>query len=342
MPCYQNVRSDTVVTTGSNRENRNIRIAPDHTMKTFITLLASLSVAATAFAGSLQPNHVAENAKWVAHLDVEKAITTELGAYLGRTFLDKKLAKPVRDLEQWGIDFDWRDIEAITVYGTEFKKKPEDNAVLLIKGSFNFASALEVVIDRIAEYGGDDRPIQKVQSEPYPIYSAKGEVFGAPFGKDLFLISKSKSGLEQARSVLDGKTPSIASTKSFPGINSAGEGFLVAAVADGFQSLTKLPPQMQGLKTAQSLQIQAGEKSEKIFAKLSVNTRDSESATQMQQVLQGILALGALSQEQNKDLALLVNGTKVGSSEKTVTVALELPAETVIAKVIEKQPKRRK
>lgn len=311
-------------------------------MKPFLTLLTLTALAACASAGPLQPTHVADNAKWVAHLDVEKLITTELGGYLGRTFMDKQLAKPTRDLEQWGIDFDWRDIEGITVYGTEFKKKPEDSAVVLVKSSFNFASAIEIVIDRIAEYGGDDRPIQKVQSEPYAIYSAKGEVFGTPFGKDVFLISKSKSALEQARSVLDGKTPSIAGSKSFPGITATEDGFLVAAVADGFQSATKLPPQMQGLKSAQSLQIRAGEKSDKIFARLSVNTRDAESAAQIQQVLQGLVALGTLSQEQNKDLALLVNGTKVGSSDKTVTVAVELPAETVIAKVNEKQPKRRK
>lgn len=311
-------------------------------MKLLATSLALATVTTGLLAGPLEPKHIPENARWLIHLDAEKLQATQLGGYLGRTFVDRKLAKPTRDLEQWGVDFDWRDIEGITVYGTEFQKKPEDNAVLLVKSAFNFASALEAVIDRIAEYGGDDRPIQKVQSEPYAIYSAKGEVFGAPFGKDLFLICKSKSGLEQARGVLDGKSPSITGSKSFPGINATDDGFLVAAVADGFQSATKLPPQMQGLKTAQSLQIRAGEKSDKIFAKLSVNTRDPESATQMQQVLQGLLALAALSQEQNKDLALLVQGAKVSGSERTVNVNLELPAETVIAKVGEKQPKRRK
>ena len=321
----------------------NINIFTNHlAMKPFITLLTFTALSFSAVAGPLQPAHVSENAKWVAHLDAAKFITTELGGYLGRTFMDKKLAKPTRDLEQWGIDFDWRDVEGITVYGTEFKKKPEDSAVLLIKSSFNFASALEVVIDRIAEYGGDDRPIQKVQSEPYAIYSAKGEVFGAPFGKDLFLICKSKSGLEQARSVLDGKAPSIAGSKSFPGINTTDDGFLVAAIADGFQTVVNLPPQVRGLKNAEGGQISAGQKADKIFVKLSVNTRDTESATQIQQVLQGLLALAALSQEENKDLALLVQGAKVSGVEKTVTVNLEVPSETVIAKVSEKQPRRKK
>jgi hypothetical protein len=62
----------------------------------------------------------------------------------------------------------------------------------------------------------------------------------------------------------------------------------------------------------------------------------------MQQVLQGLLALAALSQPENKDLAMLVQGVKISGSEKSVTLNLEVPAATVIAKVREQQPKRRK
>lgn len=309
---------------------------------TLLTLLAITALAASATAGPLQPNHVADNAKWVAHLDVEKLITTELGGYLGRTFMDKKLAKPVRDLEQWGIDFDWRDIEGITAYGTDFSKSPENGGVLVVKSSFDFAEAIEVVMDKIEAYGGNDRPIEKLQKEPYALYSAKGEVFGAAFGKDLFLLSKSRAELEKARGILDGKGPSLAKSQSFPGLAAAEDGFLLAAVAEGFQSSAKLPPQARGLMNAKNGQIKAGEKAEKVFVSLSLNTRDVESATQMQQVLQGLLALAALSQEENKDLAMLVQGATVSGAEKTVTVNLAVPSETIIAKVSEKQPKRKK
>jgi hypothetical protein len=55
-----------------------------------------------------------------------------------------------------------------------------------------------------------------------------------------------------------------------------------------------------------------------------------------------LLALAALSQEENKDLAMLVQGARVSGAEKTVTVNLAVPSETIIAKVSEKQPKRKK
>ncbi len=311
-------------------------------MKTITSCLALAALCHQAVAGPLQPGHVSDDAKWVIHLDVEKLLTTQLGGHLGRTFMDKKLAKPARDLEQWGIDFDWRDIEGITAYGTDFKKTAEGAGVLLVKSSFDFVEAIEIVIDRLAAAGGNEAPVEKVQKEPYAIYSAKGEVFGAAFGKDVFMLSKSRAELEQARALLGGKGRSLAGSKRFPGLVGVEDSFLTAAVADGFQASTKLPPQVRGLKNAEGGQITAGEKADKMFVGISINTRDAESATQMQQVLQGLLALAALSQPENKDLAMLVQGVKISGSEKNVTLNLEVPAATVIAKVREQQPKRRK
>lgn len=311
-------------------------------MKIAASLIFVTALASGLAAGPLQSSHVPENAKWLIHLDVEKLMTTQLGGYVGRTFVDKKLAKPTRDLAQWGIDFDWRDVESITVFGSDFTRNPEQGAVLLIQGSFDIAEAIEVVLDRIAAYGGDEQPIEKLQTNPFPIYSARNEVFGAPYGKGLFLLSKSKADLESARQVLEGKAGSLAQSRRFPHLASDNDEFLVAAVDDGFQGAAKLPPQIGGLKNAESGQIKAGEKADKVFIKLSLNTRDAESATRMQQVLQGLLALATLSQEANKDLATLVEGAKVSGAERTVFLDLEVPSQTIIAKVNEKQPKRRR
>jgi hypothetical protein len=309
-------------------------------MKIVTSLLLLPFLAGLAAAGPLQTRHVSADAKWVVHLDVEKLLTTQLGSYVARTFVDKKFAKATRDLEQWGIDFDWRDIESITAYGTDFASGADQRGVLLLKGSFDVPGALDVVIERLASAGNTD--LERIQSEPYPIYAAKGGLFGAPSGKDLFLVSKSRSVLEQARRVAGGGAASLTEARSFPAIDKSDDGFLLAAVADGFQSAAKLPPQVNGLKNAESGQVVAGEKADKVFVNLALNTRDAESATQMQQVFQGLLALAALTQEQNKELAALVQGARVGGTERMVTVNVELPSETVIAKVGEKKPGRKK
>lgn len=309
-------------------------------MKT-LGIIAAIAVTTLAsVAGPLKPSQINGDAKWVIHLDVEKLLTTELGSQLGRQILDKQMAKPTRDLDQWGINFDWRDIRSLTVYGTDFKKTTSGHGVLLVESSFDFVEAIEVVIDRLLAAGVDEKPIEKIQSEPFAIYSAKGQAFGASFGKDTFLIAKTRADLESARRILDGKALGTASAKKLP--KASDDSFLLAAVIEGFQAHASLPPQASGLKNAQSGHITAGEKADKMLVSLSVNTRDAESATQIQQVLQGLLALATLNQDSNKDLAQLAQGAKVSGAEKEVIVSLEIPSQTVLAKVKSKQPSRRK
>ncbi len=311
-------------------------------MKRIACLLLAALVSLNAFAGPLRKDNVSADAKWVLHLDVENLLATQLGGFFAKEFAEKQLAKPIRDLEQqFGIVFDWREIKSVTAYGTDFKKAVQGSGVLLIEG-FDFAGALDAVIEKLSAQGAGNVPLEKLQAEPFPIYAAKGEVFGAPVGDRLFLISKSKEQLERARSIADGKGANLTKANSFPALADAPQGFLLAAVAEGFQSAAKLPPQADGLKNAESAQVVAGEKADKFFVNLALNAKSAESATQMQQVLQGLLALGMLSQDQNKDLATLVQGLKVGGAEKLVSVNLELPAETIIARMNEKQSKKKR
>lgn len=311
-------------------------------MKRFACLITAVLVTASTLAGPFRKENVSSDAKWILHLDVENLLATQLGAFFGREFVDKQLAKPVRDIEQqFGIVFDWREIKSVTAYGTDFNKALQGSGVLLIEG-FDFAGALDAVVEKLSAQGAGNAPLQKLQVEPFPIYSARGEVFGAPVGDRLFLLSKSKEQLGRARDVAAGKAANLSKGNSFATLADAPKGFLLAAVADGFQSAAKLPPPAQGLKNAESGQVVAGEKADKVFVNLALNAKTAESASQMQQVLQGLLALATLNQEQNKDLATLVQGLKVSGAEKTVSVNLELPAETVIAKVNEKHSKRRR
>lgn len=309
-------------------------------MKTLGTITAIAIATLAATGGPLKPSQISGDAKWVIHLDVEKALSTELGSQIGRQILDRQMAKPIRDLDQWGISFDWRDIRGLTVYGTDFKKATSGHGVLLVESSFDFVEAIEVVIDRLLAASVDEKPIEKIQSEPFAIYSAKGEAFGASFGKDTFLITKTRADLESARKILDGKTANIALATKLP--KASEDSFLLAAVTEGFLAHAPLPPQASGLKNAQNGHITAGEKADRMFVSLSVNTRDAESAMQIQQVLQGLLALAALNQDSNKDLAQIAQGAKVSGAEKEVTVNVDIPSQTVLAKLKSKQPSRRK
>ncbi len=68
-----------------------------------------------------------------------------------------------------------------------------------------------------------------------------------------------------------------------------------------------------------------GEKADLLFVNLALKAKDSEIIQQIRQVLEGMTALVALGQSENKELMELMQGTKVSSTDKIVTVNIEYP-----------------
>lgn len=308
---------------------------------TFVLVCALSGV--TAFAGPLQKKHLAAETKWLIHLDVENFLATQIGEFIGKEIVDKQLAQPTRDFQQkLGIELDWRKIRSLTAFGTDFKSSAQDTGVLLIESSFDIAKSLEMIIEKQSDTATKNRvPLSKVHDSSFPLYTIH-EVFGTPAGADLFLLSKSKAQLENARQVVMGKAANLVAARNFPAFAETSKGFLVVNLADGFGAATKLPAQVSALKDAEGGQIVAGEKATNVFLNLALHARTTTSATQMQQVVQGLVALATLSQNENKDLQRLAQGIKVSGSDKIVTVNVEIPASDVIAKVGDSQKKRSK
>lgn len=311
-------------------------------MKTFALLLIPALAAATAIADPIQPKSIPADAKWVVHLDVENLTQTKLGEFVGNEILDKQLAKPRAQLQQHlGIEVDWRDIQSITVFGKSLKKSADRQAVLMIRSRHDIPASLDSVVEKFAAQKPNEAALQKSDEDGATVYALKNEAFGSPVGRDLFLVSKSREQLAAARRVLDGKAPNVTNVKSFPALHQPAGGFLVAAINDAFSNGIKLPPQAEGLKNAESGQIVAGEKEDRIFVNLSVNTKEAEAATKLQQVVQGLIALASLAQAENPDIQKLAQGTKVTSEDKTVQVRIDVSAADVIAKVTEKHAARK-
>jgi hypothetical protein len=300
-------------------------------------LLAGTAVLAvsSALAGPIQKQHVPADAKWVIHLDVDALLATPLGEFLGREILDRKLAKPRADLKlHFDVDFDWRKIQSLTLFGTDFQAKPDTEGVLVVRSRLDIAGELDKAIDRLAGYFADGQaPLKQTQSEPFPLYATKDNVYGTPMGEDLFLLSKSREQLEKARAVVTAKAPSLGSARTMPALTGTPKGFLVLAVADTSGADAALPPKAKALKNAQGGQLVAGQRDDRLFLNLALNARDTESAAQLQQAVQGLIAIATLTQPDNKDLQQLVQAAKVAGTDKTVTLNVSLPMADVLAKV---------
>ena len=310
-------------------------------MKFIAPALAILLGAATSPAGPLHKEQVAASAKWLVHLDVDSFLGSQTGGFVAQLF-DKDVKKHTEDLnKQFGVKLDLRSIHSVTAYGTEYKMRGEPSGVLMVQSDLPVGNMIEAVMAIFDGTAGTNNPLKKIQTKPFPIYTMHHQVFGTPLKTNLFLISRSRLDLEKGCEVVLGKSANLTSTKTFSAFPEAPNGFVLLGVAEGFID-APLPPQAKVLKNADGGQIVAGEKADKLFLQLSLSGKDAESATQIQQVLQGLLALASLAQGENQDLQQLSQAAKVSSNDKVVTVNLELPVSTIIDRVNSEHTKSEK
>ena len=106
-----------------------------------------------------------------------------------------------------------------------------------------------------------------------------------------------------------------------------------------------MPPQARILQMADGGRVVLGEKADRLCLDLALKGKSKEVVTQIQQVVQGMIALFSLGQPKNKDLSELMQSTKVSTSENVVSVGVEYPVQKALIKLAEQindKPKSKK
>jgi hypothetical protein len=82
-----------------------------------------------------------------------------------------------------------------------------------------------------------------------------------------------------------------------------------------------------------------GENADQLFVNLALKAKTSEVVTQMQQVIQGLIAMASLGKPDDKDVMQLVQSTKVSATDKVVSVSVEYPVDKAIQRIDEQKSK---
>lgn len=294
--------------------------------KTLFTLILSASLI-PVMAGPLASKQVSSDAKWLLHFDVDSFRASKIGANVTRELIDHEVEKKLKEAETElgaSIHLDIKKFASVTAYGTAFDKG-DANGVLLIETGQKVQPVIDSVIQALAKKvpEGEKAPVQAVQKEPYLLYSVGEDLFASVFESELLLLGKSREQVEKARSVLAGKSDNLTTAKTFSSFPAAPAGFFFLAVAEGFNEKANLPPQANVLKMAEGIRLVLGETADSLFANLALRAKDAEVTAQLQQVVQGMVALISLSQPDNQELNELARSLKVSTSENLVTVNLE-------------------
>jgi hypothetical protein len=304
-------------------------------MKLAMSALLATSLSTACFAGPLVKANVDQNAKWLLHIDLDQFRTSKLGQFLINDVIVKQVnALKAEDDSGFLTNMDVVKIigqlHSLTAYGTSFETGDKFDGLLMLQVEPETRKILEGAAAGLLLNG--DGMLTKTNEDGYTYYSMKDEVFASPLENGTILFSRSKGKIKHAASIIAGKSKNLTHSKSFSDFPAVSENFIFLAVAEGFQDNLQIPPEAKVLKQADGARIVLGEKKGDVFVNIALKAKDSEVVTQIRQVVEGIIALGSLSQSENKELQDLIQSIKVTATEKVLSVNAAYPVDSLITR----------
>jgi len=299
----------------------------------FLPLL--LSLLSPALAASIPKEEVSADAKWLVHLEAAQFRATKVGSFIISELLEPKLGQAVGKLkEKVKLDLDTKKIigglDSITIYGTDYQS-PQDHAVLLIATSPELQKILVGFLAGMV-LAGTNAPMQVTQTVEGNVtfYAVPDAAYCAVLPGKVIAIGRSRAATENAAKVLQGKAPSLASGAAFGGFGDLKEAFFFVGVAEGFNLGDNLPPQAKLLQVADAARVALGESADQVFLSLALRAKTPDVVAEMQQVVQGLIAVGSLSQPHENDLGRLLQSIKVSTADNVVNVRVDYPVDKAL------------
>jgi len=304
-------------------------------IKLALSALLATSLSTASFAGPLAKANVDQNAKWLLHMDFDQLRNSKLGQFLINDVIVKQLnAVKAEDDSGFLTNMDIVKIigqlHSLTAYGTSFETGDKFDGVLLLQVEPETRKILEGAAAGLLLNG--DGTLTKTNEEGHLYYALADKFFASPQDNGAILFSPSKDTIKHASAVIAGKGKNLSHSKSFSDFPAVNENFIFLAVAEGFQDNLQIPPEAKVLKQADGARIVLGEQKGSVFLNIALKAKDSEIVTQIRQVVEGIIALGSLSQSENKELQDLIQSIKVTATEKVLSVNAAYPVDSLITR----------
>jgi len=292
----------------------------------FLLPLAALpSLSEPAVAGGLEPTWVSSHARWIAHVDVEAALASDLVAQAmehgGHVNVEwDELEEVQREL---GID-PREDVDSVTIYSAE--DDPEQAVILIVTNS-----KIDGALDRLERHVSsrpaavDGFTLRRWQEDGHgdSIHTYVARKQGSD--ERVLLVSPDEDAIVHGVRVLRGHAASL--SRADLDVAPSPGAFVYFAAPDGMGALAdEIEPASQVARLVKSLVFEAGEFGGSVFLGLTVETDDVAEARKFTQILQGASALLALISESEEDvrpLLPLLQGLQVRSDGPVVRIRFE-------------------
>lgn len=317
--------------------------------KRIVAILAAASLAgAIAGAAPLNVRQVGGDARWVAHLDVEKLWAGPFGGLLkGELATSPAKAKIDAVALMFGLD-PYKDIRGLTVYGQApgerqgvmlvHAKLDQERILTFLRAAPGYAS--KAYKNSTLHHWTDEHDAAK--------NAAAGDRWGAFQGSDLIVVGNTEALLKAALDVLNGQRPALKAGEKIGGYPVDGDGaILMAAVAmpepppADAQSPAGDDQRAMIMQNIQGLSLRLVETGDLLDLTALLRAKTPEVAAFVEQALKGIQAIGVLSQGKKPALARLAQAIAINANGQDVKVQLVYASQDLLALSRTLKPKSR-
>jgi hypothetical protein len=279
------------------------------------------ATALTLCAGPLRRADVAADPVWVAHLDFDGLRSTSIGQYI-QSELEKPEAQAKLAAFQAVFSFDLRtQLHGVTLYSTG--PSPQQGVLVLYA---DFDPARLVTLARAA------KDAQSVSYRQHTIYNwldekkkhddGRPRIYAAIAGPRV-IFGQREDTVQHAVDVVDGATPSLASTRSFAQLGAAGDRSFIEAAARKID-FSGSNQNAAILRLAKSALLQVSGAQLQLTATLTLEANDEEVAGNMASIGQGLIALLKM-QTGKPEAAKLASALSLKQDGPQVLVTLSIP-----------------
>ena len=295
-----------------------------------VLAVAVLLAVAPAFGGQLNKSQIGANADWVAHLNFEQLLKSQLGRLIRAELAEQGLEEQLQGFESIFSFHPLDDIRDVTIYG---KGKDREKAVALFEGSFD-PDKLVALVRMNPEYEeikhGDMVVHSWVDENKEDPNGPDQRMYGCMHKSDTVLLGAGLEAVKQAADVLKGSAPNAASGLFNQTVFSAKGAFFQVA-ANAVNDLADHRNEAALLEKTDELGAAVGEHEGKFYVDLSLRAESEEVANNVKQMVEGLVAFLTLAGGENPTLAELAKKLDVSSANRNVAIHFESPSETVVA-----------
>ena len=269
--------------------------------------------------------------RWVLRLDMETFRKTQLGQFLQTEV--KEFASPI-DAAANMLQFDPRkDLTAITAMGSVNQEEDQERGVLLVHGKFKPDHLLKLAKDNTKDFKEEPSGKHKLLSwkETDKESGEEKTKYGCIASEKLIVMGNGDELVKFALKHYDVENPNqkaakIANTILNRGMKFEGKPYFLAG-AVRIRDL-KVPPEAKILEKVTSLGFTFAEEKGNLKGLIKLNAEDEDSSIQIQQMIQGLLALAQLSgigdtDENSKYTAAMLKSIKIEREETVVRLVMD-------------------